>query len=48
MKDKTFLMIQGAIGGGGGVVVVPRERIDWFVLVIMLFSLINALVIIKH
>lgn len=46
MKDKTFLMIQGAMGGGG--VVVPRERIDWFVLVIMLFSLINALVIIKH
>lgn len=47
MKDKTFLMIQGAMGGRG--VVVPRERIDWFVLVfIMLFSLINALVIIKH
>lgn len=45
MKDKTFFMIQGAIGGG---VVVPRERIDWFVLVIMLFSLINALVIINH
>lgn len=32
----------------GGGVVVSRERIDWFVLVIMLFSLINALVIIKH
>lgn len=47
MKDKTFLMFQGAIGGGGGGVI-PRERIDWFVLVIMLFSLINALVIINH
>lgn len=31
---------------GGGAV--PHERIDWFVLFIMLFSLINALVIIKH
>lgn len=40
------MVFQGAIGGGGGAV--PHERIDWFVLFIMLFSLINALVIIKH